>query len=176
MQLLNYLLITSMVVSSTGWTSSRFDRLTTGAGAYSKLCADLITFCVGLVEGVYPNYIRTIPEKQKSAVKKYVHALYSPRANTQEYLQKLLYMLFTQETIAIGERYRTTVYRFLIVYSFREEGNIDWCGTITQHISKLVFFGRCAIYQEIQKRMKECVEGFFLYGIFYFLFSVVHWS
>ena len=81
----------------------------------------------------------------------------------QGHLQKLLYVLFTQKVSTMNAWYRSTVYWFLIVYSFYKEGNIDYCGTITQHISKLVFFGQYAIYQRIQQEMeKRDSVGFFL--------------
>lgn len=136
-----------------------------GTPSYSKLGTDLITFCIGLVKDAYPKYIRDLPVEQRSAIKAYLRALLSPQADTQGPLQRLLYRLFTQKATKPGERYRLTAYRFLILHSFREEGNIDWCSTITQHISKLVFLGRSAIYQKIKIRMEEHEEGFFSYAI-----------
>lgn len=151
---------------STGWSSSRLERLIAGTTSYAKLGADFITFFLGLMEGKYPAYIREVPDKQRLAGAAYARALQAPRTDvrklTQERLQKLLYTLFTEYASTVNGRYRSTVYRFLIVYSFRKEGNIDYCGTITQHISKLVFLGRCAIYQRIKQEMeKRGNAGFF---------------
>ena len=153
---------------SVGWTTSRSEYLVAGSTSYSKLSLDLITFCIGLVKGKYPTYVHNLPRKQKSAVKLFLHAPQSPQADTQGPLQKLLYRLFTQEASTTGERYRLTVYLFLIVSSFCKEGNIDWCGSITQRISKLVFLGRCAIYQKIWGRMEKDEQGFFSYVISHF--------
>lgn len=136
-----------------------------GTRSYSKLGADLVTFCIGLAKGAYPKYVRDLPVGQRSAIKSYLRALLSPQADEQGPLQRLLYKIFTQKASKPGERYKLTAYRFLILHSFCEEGNIDWCGTITQHISKLVFLGRCAIYQKIKIRMEEHGEGFFSYAI-----------
>ena len=156
-----------MSVLRVGWSTSRLERLVKGATSYSKLGADLITFCLGLVSGAFPKYTRPVPDDQRSAAKAYLRALEFSRANTQKLLQRFLYTLFTQPLAE--DRYRSTAYRFLIVYSFRQEGNIDFCGTITQHISRMVFLGRCAIYQQIQKEMKSRGQGFFTYVVFHFL-------
>lgn len=147
------------LILSVGWSSSRLERLIAATRSYAKLGADLVTFFLGLVQGAYPAYTRKVPDEQTSVATTYINALRSPRKDIQKsiqrHLQKLLYVLFTEEASTMNGRYRSTVYRFLIVYSFRKEGNIDYCGTITQHISKLVFFGRCAIYQRIQQEMEK---------------------
>ena len=159
-------LICSYLHFSTGWSSSRLERLIAGTPSYAKLGADFITFSIGLAKGSYPEYIREVTTEQKLAVTAYTNALLSPRTDIREFiqekLQKLLYVLFTEKSTTVHSRYRSTVYRFLILYSFRKEGNIDYCGTITQHISKLVFLGRCTIYQKIQQEMKKRGDiGFF---------------
>lgn len=155
-------LVTDTSLSSVGWSSSRLEHLLTGTPSYSKLGTDLLTFCIGLVRNPHPKYIRDLPDNQKSAIKAYIRALRSQQTPTQDTLQELLYLLFTEEVMTTVERYKTTVYRFLILYSFQADGNISWCSTITQHISKLVFFGRCAIYRRIQRGMKKCERGFYL--------------
>lgn len=151
---------------STGWSSSQLERLIAGTPSYSKLGADLITFSLGLAKDSYPEYIWEVTTEQELAAVAYTNALQSPWTDIkkfiQERLQKLLYVLFTEKSTTVHSRYRSTVYRFLILYSFCKEGGIDYCGTITQHISKLVFLGRCAIYQKIQQEMQKRGDiGFF---------------
>lgn len=162
--------------SSSGWTSSRLDRLTEGTNSYSKLGAELVTFCIGLAKKDYPEYPYSIPDEQGLAVKAYAKALVAPKraASARNLLQQLLYTLFTEEALTTGARYKLTVYRFLILRSFHEDGHIEWCSTITQHLSKLVFFGRCAIYNRIQETMKARTMGFFSYAILHSSQSAIH--
>lgn len=124
----------------------------------------MILFCVGLALGEFEDYSQPVSLAQKSAAKKYVTALGLSKENQDQALQDFLYALFTQDRGNLS-RYTLTVYRFLILYSFRREGHLAKAGTITQYISAIVFLGRATILEAIKKSMKCTKHGFFKWVI-----------
>jgi hypothetical protein len=109
----------------------------------------------------FEDYSRPVAPAQISAAKKYIAALGSSRKSERHALQHFLYRLFTQDK-GNSSKYTLTVYRFLVLYSFRQEGHLAKADVITQYISAIVFLGRAAIFNAIRKSMKKTGHGFFM--------------
>jgi hypothetical protein len=128
----------------------------------------MILFSIGLALKQFPHYSRPIEDTQRSAAIKLLGVLHdntgTGREKQQSALQHFLLTLFTQNK-RNSSRYTFTIFRFLVLYSFRIEGCLAKSGTITQYISKIVFFGRAAIFKEIQKLMTKKKQGYFSYVI-----------
>ena len=126
----------------------------------------MILFCMGLALGQFPRYRRVVEPAQKSAALKLLDALHdhntgsSQEQKQQAALQRFLLTLFTQNKHD-ASRYAFTVFRFLILYSFRREGCLAKSSIVTQYISRIVFFGRGAIFNKIKKSMKKENSGYY---------------
>lgn len=127
----------------------------------------MVLFCIGLAFNQFPHYRRSVDRAQELAAMDLLSALHKYDDNDssgqklqQAALQRFLLTLFTQNKRNFS-RYTFTVYQFLILYSFRKEGCLSKTGTVTQYISRIVFFGRGAIYNEIKKLMTRDEEGYF---------------
>lgn len=132
---------------------------------YAGVCTSMVLFVLGLASKEFENYPQEVTSAQKSAAEAFRETLDSTDTQEkQDALQKLLYKLFTQERGDLN-RYDLTVYRFLILYSFREDGSLQRSGVITQFISAIVFFGRGAIFNKVLEVMKKTKHGFFKYVI-----------
>ena len=105
------------------------------------------------------HYKRPVNPVQKSAAKALQQALDTGEQQEQSALQKFLFTLSTQNS-QDSSHHTFTIYRFLILRSFRQEGNLSKSSIITQHISKIVFIVRGAIYNEITSKMTEEKSGF----------------
>lgn len=126
---------------------------------YGKVATDMILFCLSLALEEFEDYSHPVPPCQKLAAEEYVSALESGKGEIKA-LQDLLYTLFTQDR-ETSSQYALTVYRFLILYSFKQEGHLTNADVITQYISALAFLGRAAIYGAIRESMKQEKKGFF---------------
>lgn len=163
--LLNYLILLTQPPSS-GWSSSWFNPLQENSQEiYAKTGTDMVLFCIGLAIGQFPCYSREVEFAQKSAALDFLGFLQysnegSGKKDLQAALQRFLLTLFTQNKHD-SSRYTFTVFRFLVLYSFRREGCLAKSGTITQYISRIVFFGRGAIFNEIKKVMTKNRHGYF---------------
>lgn len=113
----------------------------------------MLLFCIGLASGGFQDYSRPVSPRQKSAAKSYVRALGSGKKEDKR-LQQFPYSLFKQDK-GDSSQYELTVYQFLVLYSFREDGHISNADTITQYISALAFLGWAAIFEEIRKSMES---------------------
>lgn len=120
----------------------------------------MVLFCISLVLEEFEDYSHQVSTLQESAVKKYVNVLKSGKGNTSQALHKLLSALFTQDR-GNSSRHTLTVYKFLMLYSFRQEGHLAKADVITQYISALVFLGRATIFREIETSMSQTKKGFF---------------
>jgi len=148
--------------SSSGYSSSWFKQVEIGTQKrYGKIAIDMVLFCIGLALGDFSRYSWKISKAQRLAVKAYIAALRTNRRDqTSETLQNLLYALFTQDR-GDSSRYTFTVYRFLILYSFREDGSLSKASVITQYISAIVFIGRGTIFKKIEQSMAYTNRGYF---------------
>ena len=125
----------------------------------------MVLFCMGLALGQFQRYSRPVEDAQRSAALMLLGALHhgdtsSGQAQQQAALQHFLLALFTQDKHN-ESRYSLTVFRFLVLYSFRREGCLAKSGTVTQYVSKVVFIGRGAILNEIKKAMAMNNQGYF---------------
>lgn len=125
----------------------------------------MVLFCIGLALEQFRHYSRPPEPTQRSAALDLLGALHigdaSPgQEEQQEALQRFLQTLFTQSR-RDGSRYTLTVFRFLVLYSFRREGCLAKSGTITQYISHIVFIGRGTTFNEIKKAMARDNQGYF---------------
>lgn len=148
--------------SSAGYSTSWFRPVEKSAqDRYGKICTDMILFCIGLAQGEFGDYSRSVSPSEKSAVDGYIAVLGSGEEESEALaLQRLLWALFTHDRRR-SPRCDLTVYRFLILYSFRREGHLAKASVITQYISGIVFIGRTAILNEIKKSMDRKNRGFF---------------
>lgn len=131
---------------------------------YGRICTRMILFCISLAVGGSECYSRQISPAQKLATDQYVAALGSGEKNEAQALQQLLKSLFTQDRRRFARR-DWTVYRFLILHSFREQGHLAKASVITQFISAIVFFGRGTIFKAIRRSMKHSDSGFFTWVV-----------
>ena len=127
---------------------------------YRKVGTDMVLFCLGLALQVFTNYEALVEEDEKAAAENFFQALQSDEEEQDVALQKFFFSLFTQNKRE-SSRFTLTIYRFLILYSFRPSGNLQKSSMITQYISAIVFFGRGAIFNEIQEAMRQTKTGFF---------------
>ena len=118
----------------------------------------MILFAIGLALKQFRHYSRPVEDDQRSAAIDLLGALHD--GDAQDSLQHFLLTLFTQNK-QDSSRYTLTVFRFLVLYSFRQEGCLAKSGTVTQYISRIVFFGRGAIFNDIQRSMTKYKQGFF---------------
>lgn len=154
---------------SSGSSSSWFNPLQDDTQeSYAKTCTDMVLFCIGLTLGQFRHYSRPTEPAQRSAALDLLGAFHDDTGSGQDWqqeaLQRFLLTLFTQSK-RDGSRYTLTVFRFLILYSFRREGCLAKCGTITQYISRTVFIGRGTIFNEIKKAMTKDKQGYFSWVI-----------
>ena len=125
----------------------------------------MILFTLGLSLEEFKSYPRGVTAGQKAATTHFLKALDSgDDKQKQDALHTILFTLFVQKNK--GSQYNLTVYRFLILHSFRREGNLAWSGVITQDISAIVFFGRGTIFNKIRSVMALEKSGFFEYVIY----------
>lgn len=124
----------------------------------------MVLFCIGLALDQFQGYSQPVEAIQRTNALKLFEALQDNVAfeAQQAALQQFLWTLFTQDKQE-ASRYTLTVYRFLILYSFRREGCLAKSGTVTQYISRIVFFGRAAIFKEIKACMARHKQGHFAY-------------
>ena len=129
----------------------------------------MVLFCVGLALDQFRCYSREVEGIQRSAALNLLQALHHEddglgRKLQQTALQQFLWILFTQDKRELS-RYTLTVYRFLLLYSFRRQGCLAKSGTVTQYISRIVFFGRATIFNKIKACMVKKKQGHFTYVI-----------
>jgi hypothetical protein len=122
----------------------------------------MVLFSIGLAQKKFGNYTRPMGAKQKSAATAFLKVLGTEQE--QDALQVFLFTLFTQDK-KNSSHHTLTVYRFLILYSFHQEGNLAVSGSITQYISGIVFLGRSTIFTKILEVMEKTKTGFFRYVI-----------
>ena len=120
---------------------------------------------MGLALGQFQRYSQPVEDAQQSAALRLLGALHhggtsSGQAQQQAALQHFLLTLFTQNKHN-ESRYSLTVFRFLVLYSFSRDGCLAKSGTVTQYVSKVVFIGRGAIFNEIKKAMAMNNQGYF---------------
>ena len=116
----------------------------------------MVLFSMALALERLEHYQRPVPDKQQVAMAIALKdALGSSQDQEQGKLQTFLFALFSQKD---PSQFNFTVYRFLILQSFCPKGQLARPSVITQHISKIVFFGRGAIFNEITSEMtrQEC--------------------
>jgi hypothetical protein len=124
----------------------------------------MILFSIGLALKKFKSYPRRVGGTQKSAAKKFVETLGTGDEQERDALQEFLFELFTQDRKNL-HRFTFTVYRFLILYSFRPEGRLAPSNFITQYISRIVFFGRATMFNKIRSEMAHQGCGYFVYVI-----------
>jgi len=91
-----------------------------------------------------------------------LESLKTPWINRQQdALQSLFYALFTQKKIGGQPKHRLVAYSFLTLYSYNVDGTLKACNSFTQYFSKVVFFGRAAVFNSIMSTCKAEDLGFF---------------
>lgn len=144
-------------------TTDSFTALkeTNSINMYKQVGVELVTFIVSAALGTLPQNVKPkVPDDQKQIARSYYDALSRGTGEGDQLLQHLLYATFTHNARSADPK-GLPFYRFLILYSFRRDGSLDACNNITQVISKIVFFARACIYNEIKREMKTLDEGFF---------------
>lgn len=76
-------------------------------------------------------------------------------------LQHFLFSIFNQKRSGLPDKYSFLAYSFLVPYSFTDEGTLRGCNIFTQFFSKLIFFGRGAIFNRITSEAERDNKGFF---------------
>ena len=122
----------------------------------------MVLFCIVLAQDALEGYSKDIGNVQRSAMKGFIKGLRASHEQKQEALQNLLLKLFTQDKHE-SSQYSFIIYRFFVLYSFRQEGCLSRSSTITQHISTLVFIGRATVYKAAKAVEKIKKKGFFGY-------------
>ena len=133
----------------------------------------MVLFSLGLALEKLEHYSQKVPPLQESAAASFLKELKNPNSTrAQDALQRFLLSIFTQDGQG-SSHYTFTAYKFLVFYSFRQGGSLSRSGVITQYFSKIVFFGRGAIFKEIHAKMKKKRCGFFAYVINLLLINTV---
>lgn len=143
-------------------TPDAFKRLKVDGSvmAYSHLAVNFVTFIVATALDNVPSEVAgVLPHSQKKAALAYEDAVARGTGQEDALLHDLLLNIFTHKVCDSGVSLPS--YRFLALYSFREDGSLDIGNNITQVISKLVFVGRAAMYNSIVARVRPPDVGFF---------------
>ena len=119
----------------------------------------MVLFSIGLALEKFKHYSPSVDPAQKSAAKAFLKALGTEEHLEQGALQKFLFALYMQGSQG-SSQYAFTIYCFLILRSFHQKGNLSKSSVITQYISKIVFFGRGAIFNKICSDMEEKKSGY----------------
>ena len=76
-------------------------------------------------------------------------------------LQSFLFALFNQKRCRDANKYTFVAFSFLVLYSFSEDGTLKPCNVFSQYFSKVVFFARATIFNQIMEEVKRENKGFF---------------
>ena len=80
-------------------------------------------------------------------------------------LQSLLFAIFNQKRLGMADKYSSVAYSFIVLYSFCKEGHLNRCNIFSQYFSRIIWFGRVAIYNTIVKEAEKQDLGFFEYAL-----------
>lgn len=128
---------------------------------YTHVAIDFVTFILAAALGsLAPGIAGVTPEQQKTRAFAYGDAITRGTGQEDALLHALLFSIFTHKICGDGPSLPS--YRFLALYSFRKDGNLDAANNITGVTSKLVFLARASIYNSVVAKVnpRENV-GFF---------------
>ena len=107
---------------------------------YKRCGTNLVTFIVGACLGGLGEKVQVeITDKQKVLAQRFYDSVQKCDSSEASPLQDLLYLFFTQ-WLGDQSAYTLPVYQFFMFYSFRLDGSMEPCNSITQIISRIVFF------------------------------------
>jgi len=131
--------------------------------AYCKVASDLTTFCLSVSTGGIEGFkdMQCTPEMTE-ARQEFMASLGRTSTEAQDAaLHSFLFSLFTQKRCGTASKFVFPAYDFLVMYSFRPDGNLRSCGYFSQYFSKAVFIVRLMFLKEIRARAKHDNAGFF---------------
>jgi hypothetical protein len=137
-----------MEASRTGVSTHKLKDLQVHASrmAYCKVAADLVTYGLGVIDGSIKEFSTECSPEMVCAGKELLASLQKLSTDDQDNaLQSFLFSLFNQQQLGEPNKYSFLAFNFLVLYSFTELGQLQYCGTITQHFAKVIFFGRLAV-------------------------------
>lgn len=131
--------------------------------AYSKIGADLVTFCLLVTSGKITDFKQMrFTAKMADAGKKLLGSLERISTRDQDRaLQAYLFSLFSHKRCGTINKFYFPVYNFLIIYSFTENGNLRACNLFTPFFSGVIFIGRAATLTAIVDESERDNAGFF---------------
>lgn len=138
--------------------------------AYSKVATDLVVFSLGVITGEIVEFQTSFTQEIADAGANFMTTLQTTSTSNQDAaLQSLIYALFTQKRCGDANKYSFLAFAFLVPYSFREDGTLQPCNSFTQYFSKVIFFGRAAIFNSILDDAKRENKGFFEWVLYLFI-------
>ena len=130
--------------------------------AYSKVAADLVTYGLGVISGDVKDSGIECSVEMVNAGQRLLASLQTLSTDDQDdALQSFLFSLFNQQQRGDVNKYSFLAYNFLVLYSFTDLGNLQYCSTITQYFAKVIFFARVAILNRITSDATRDNKGFF---------------
>jgi hypothetical protein len=130
--------------------------------AYCKVAADLVTYGLGVTNGAIKELGAEFDAKMNDAGKRLLASLQTLATGDQDNaLQSFLFSLFNQQRCGEANKYSFIAYKFLVLYSHTEHGNLQSCNAISQHFAKVVFFARAAILNQISSEATLNNKGFY---------------
>ena len=130
--------------------------------AYCKVAADLVTYALGVISGDIKELGTEFNLEMVNAGKRLLASLQTLSTDDQDdALQSFLFSLFNQQQRGEANKYSFLAYNFLVLYSFTDLGNLQYCSTITQYFAKVIFFARVAILNRITSDATRDNKGFF---------------
>lgn len=131
--------------------------------AYCKVGADLVTYGLGVISGALNEELGTVynPEMVDAGQRLLASLQTLSTSDQDDALQSFLFSLFNQQRHGEANKFSFLAYNFLVLYSFTELGNLQYCGTITQHFAKVIFFARVAVLNRIMSDASRDNKGFY---------------
>jgi len=130
--------------------------------AYSKVGTDLVTFCLGVIEGEITEFKTSFTPEMAAKGKTLLTALHSiSTADQDRAMQSFLFSIFSQKRCGEANKYSFLAYAFLVPYSYTEHGHLQPCNIFSQYFSKTVFTGRLTIFNKITADAIRENKGYF---------------
>jgi hypothetical protein len=136
---------------------------TEGVTNYSGAVVDLVVFALGVINDSMDTWKRTVYSAEiEEAGSTFTEAIRSGTDDDlKDALQSLVFSIFNQKRTAMADKYSSLVYSFIVLYSYRREGNLNKCNVFSQYMSRVIWFGRVSIYNRIKDETKGTDLGFF---------------
>ena len=110
-------------------------------------------FILDAAAGRLPKRIVSeVPVGQVEAAQNYEHAVRYGTGQQVTLLQELLLAVFTQKIC--HDDVSIPAFRFLVFYSFQQDGTLKLFNNITRITSQLIYAGRATIYNEVMRFVK----------------------